>query len=137
MRTTGKIFICALFVCFALAAMSPGTVTAKKGVETIEAVIGNSDSCSSIGGKFDATYHGRKIDVLFYYESKTDQRGVELFTGDKEVKEGLEEFLCPPKGEKKIAISGRKAKMEGEWRDVETFIAYEINVPDEKPKKKK
>jgi hypothetical protein len=136
MRTTGKIFFCALFVCFALAFMSPGTATAKKGVESIEAVIGDSDSCSSVGGKFDATYLGRKIDVLFYFESKTDKRGIQLYKGDKEMKKGLEEFLCPPKDDKKIAISGKKARMEGEWRDLNTFIAYEIYLPDEKPEKK-
>lgn len=137
MRTTGKYFFCALFVFFALATVTLGTAVADRPrVEKIEAVIKDSDSCSSVGGKFDAIYHNRKIDVVFYFKSNEDKE-IEIYKGDKEWKEGLEEVLCPRKGEKKIALSGKKVTLEGEWRDLDKFIAYEIYLPEEKPEKKK
>ncbi len=138
MRTKGKYIFCALFVFFVLSAVSLGTAVADRPrVEKIAAVIQDSDSCSSVGGKFDAIYQNRKIDVVFYFNSKED-KAIEIYKGDKEWKEGLGDVLCPQyRGEKKITLSGKKVTLEGEWRDWDKFIVYEIYLPEDKPEKKK
>jgi hypothetical protein len=119
-------------VCFAFAGLllvSAGPAAASGRQEYIEAVVKESDYCSSLGGKFDAIQNGRKIDVEFSFISGWNKEALEINNKGKDL-EDVKSIVCPPPGEKKLPITGKKLKMEGLWKNWDTFVAYEIYLPD-------
>ncbi len=122
--------VLAVFVALACLSLgSAGPAAASGRNEYIEVVIKESDGCSATGGKFDGTYMGREIDVRFSFTSGVNVKALEIKQFGKEVKD-VKSIVCPPPGEKKLPITGRKLKIEGLWRSWESFIAEEIYLSD-------
>lgn len=109
--------------------VSTGPAVASDREEYIEVVVKESDGCSSSGGEFDAIYHGQVIDVRFSFASGWNAKALEIKDKGKDLKD-VKSIVCPPPGEKKLPISGKKLKMEGLWRSWETFMVYEIYLSE-------
>lgn len=131
MHGTKKMFVL-LPVCFAFAwllLVSAGPAAASGRQDYIEAIVKESDGCSSTGGKFDAVYQGREVDVRFSFISGWNEEALEINRKGKDLKD-VKSIVCPSPGEKKLPISGKRLKIEGLWMDWHTFLANEIYLTD-------
>jgi hypothetical protein len=113
-----------------LAIDSGNAYAASKPVQ-ITVIGGDEGQGGSHMGSFDAMYSGRKIEVVYSYNSNRANpiaNPVKVFKGNQEIRD-WDSYLHNSISSQKSTIKGKKIGLTGKWEDQNTFEAYKIYLP--------